>query len=171
MKVVREIVVALLIVGVLYFFLAFVVFRGVDPTTLGSDPPADPPEEVNRVISPAGFSIVAPPNWDAAMPESPEIRLLPRMAFPRRCGFLTVMRVDPWDPKSNGYLPFVFQGKKAWQRLEARPSTFDDPAVTYYDLTFEREGQWYSIHYGVQEEWDEPSTTVRQYLETFRVEP
>ncbi|QDU73079.1 hypothetical protein Pan97_00460 [Bremerella volcania] len=171
MKLLREVAVSLLIVGVCYFFFAHIVFRGVDPSTLGSDPPVSPPEEVHRVVSPAGFSIVAPKNWGSAFPDSPEIQLRPRTAFPGRCGFFSVMKVGPWDPKSEGYLPITFQGQKAWQRIESRPTTFDDPAVTYYELTFERDGQWYYIKYGVQEEWDEPSEIVRQYLDTFRIEP
>lgn len=167
----REVTVSLLILGAFYFFLAPAIPWGVDPSSLGSDPPVNPPEEVHRVVSPAGFSIVAPRNWEAAFPDSPEIQLRPRLAFPRRSGYLSVMPVDQWDPKSEGYLPVAFQEGKAWHRIKSRPTSFDDPAVTYYELTFERDDQWYYIKYGVQEEWDEPSKIVRQYLDTFRVEP
>ncbi|MCA9111490.1 MAG: hypothetical protein KDA52_16170 [Planctomycetaceae bacterium] len=140
--------------------------------------PEDSPDEFRRVYSPAGFSIIQPPNWDfrhgyGVTEGQPEIRLMMRSnSLVRLKTSISVWPIDDFDPSRSQLNRGTFQGEPAYVQPMGiyREDSFDDPAWSVYEATFERNGRWYQVSYGINEERTEVPPVVMKYLESFRIE-
>jgi hypothetical protein len=136
---------------------------------LGRAIPEEPPEEYRRVYHPAGFSIVAPRNWEACVRS--DLGLYPMSTRAGRSkAWIKVQHVG-WSPPPDLKAMRVvkFLGQEAYETMSVvREDSFDDPAWSEYRMYFQHEGRWYEIEYGVAEERTELPPIVRSYLNTLR---
>jgi len=62
---------------------------------------------------------------------------------------------------------FTFQHYFAYEKMQIkRKATFDDPAISSYDLYVDRDGTWWHVNFFVAEEMTVLPTAIRQYINT-----
>ena len=137
--------------------------------------PADPPDEVNRVVHRSGVSIVAPENWDVIhdWPENPTFTIAARV-FPRGRRLTSSIWIKKLDtgkePDLKGFNEFHFQSRPAYERMVADEQTrgASDRRYSTYDLYIDRDGEWWSIRFDIAEVMTELPAEIREYIETVR---
>jgi hypothetical protein len=144
-------------------------------TPSGRDVPDEGPSERNRLHHPAGFSIIAPINWEPHVYDEGDedsIHCYPRSTIPRR--FSATLGVRKFEREPERLLVEMtateFQGEPAFEQIETRPDRgFETPAYFGYTLVFQREGDWYEIRLGILSECNEVPDVYWQYFNSFEV--
>ena len=143
----------------------------------GRDIPNAMPVESNRIVHPAGFSIVNPENWKSKLVASsdpflpPGIFISPRSTrVSRRHGASLQVTQPPKDRIDiDGFSETEFQGQIAYKRLVTRSGSFmDDPPAMSYTLCFQRDGDWFEIRYSIYSAHDDLPDMIASYIDTFR---
>lgn len=144
--------------------------RGRGP--VGRPIPEGAPDESRRIHHPAGFSIIAPPDWDART-DGP-LFLAPRQPgrpARRHKALISVMDIGHSQPSQlvEDLRVVEYLGQTAYEKMSVvRKDTFDDPAWSEYILFVRHGGSWYMVTYGIAEERTELPDVVRRYLDTLR---
>ena len=143
----------------------------------GRDIPNAMPVESNRIVHPAGFSIVNPENWKSKLVASsdpflpPGIFISPRSTrVSRRYGASLQVTQPPKDRIDiDGFSETEFQGQIAYKRIATRSGSFmDDPPAMSYTLCFQRDGDWFKIRYSIYSSHDDLPDMIASYIDTFR---
>lgn len=135
----------------------------------GRDVPTTPPDEASRIYHPLGFSIVAPPHWNAKVsPELRDILIRPTKATLSRSASLHLSLHGETRPSGDGTTLKTFQGLPAFLKIERREGTFDDPPWTFWAFLFNRHGKWFELTYGAPIDDESLPVIVQMYLETAR---
>ncbi len=135
--------------------------------------PAAVPDEINRITSRDGLSIITPRNWDLADDGLGGLRIAARGAPLRRLKSIISIRECSPPPEPHRLercRKIQFQQHVAYEICEvSRTDSFDDPASSSYDLYFERDGKWWNVNFLVADAITELPDSVRQHINTIRV--
>jgi len=141
-------------------------------TPSGRDIPDTPPAEENRVYHPFGFSIVAPPNWNAHVggAETGAISMYPGGAIPRRySASLSVSLLESRPEYIREYAPVTFQGQPAFEDTSSQSDGgFENPGHFSYRVVLHRDGDWYAIRFHVFKDVGKVPAEIAPYLASFR---
>ena len=138
--------------------------------------PVTAPDESRRVRHPAGFSIVAPPDWGVELQyakrgqPTPSIWAVPKKAEGRAGGLYAFKFQTKPDIPTTGKRPMKegqFQGKPAWVYEDEDMKAKKLWARSYI---FERDGTWYQVILNRPASESIMSDAWTEYVESFRVE-
>jgi hypothetical protein len=140
---------------------------------MGQSIPSRPPDEANRVVHPAGFSLIFPPNWEVRV-EGEDKRAGRVSGVPRNLDLRS--RTPAWICSTKygtttrpfpdqGFRSISFQGKPAFERRETKRG--DKPHFRC-TLFFQRGGEWYVLVYLVTQDRDSLPPMIQAYFDTFQ---
>lgn len=142
---------------------------------IATRPPVPWPAEARRVVHPAGFSIVGPPDWDhflsfATDGKPDAVRFLPKKTVSGMGSILVTKVAVPVTPDElarKKYGTLTFQNQPAYTNTDENRFTRDHSR----SFLFQRDGVWYDL--SITRPQVEPIETGvwLAYAESFRVEP
>ncbi len=161
-------VVLLIIVPLMALIWVPILTSDTKPCEAGDPIPAEPPSKDRRVHNETGFSIIAPPNWTVRNRKG-MVHLTPKQVFDGRskAGILVSLRhEEPGGLREAEAVEFL--GEPAHLKVERRPSTFDDPALTTWTYIFQRNGQWLEASYFIADSHEQIPKMALRYMETLK---
>jgi len=166
----QELVVVLMILILLMALLGLPFLASdIQPWEAGRAIPAEAPSEDRRVHHEMGFSIVAPPNGTTRHLGG-MLHLTPKQVFDGRSRAGIVVSQSSEQPSDLPPAQSVkFLGRPAYLKIDRRPSTFDDPALTTWTYSLQQDGQWFEISYFIAQSHEQIPEMALQYLETLKV--
>ena len=118
--------------------------------------------------------MVLPQNWDVHQ-DSLGLRVAARGRPGARLRAVILVwcpNPAPDEQKLKLYTATAFQNLPAYERCRVLGhNTFDEPAVSEYELFFERDGVWWSVNFLLQQEIPALPSAIRAYLDTITINP